>query len=192
MFRLIAITIFILAVSSTLYIRREAERAGEQIGWDEEPLWMRIGLRVFGLSMWLGILIALAYPPALAWATMGLPDAARFVGVAGALAMWPMMVWTVRTIGKNITQTVKIRTEHQLVTSGPYAIVRHPLYTFGTIFMISMALILDSGFILGAAMGGLVFLIARLPLEEARLIEAFGQEYRDYMTRTGGLVPKVL
>jgi protein-S-isoprenylcysteine O-methyltransferase Ste14 len=77
------------------------------------------------------------------------------------------------------------------VTGGPYAIVRHPLYTFGTLFMYGMALTLASWFTLASATGGLLFLLARLPNEERHLVEAFGPAYTEYMKRTGGLLPRL-
>jgi len=78
----------------------------------------------------------------------------------------------------------------EVVSGGPYAYVRHPMY-LGYIFELS-GLVLSS-FSLGmlaAAAGFLGLMVMRARLEEARLIEAC-PAYRDYMKRTGFLFPRL-
>ena len=96
-----------------------------------------------------------------------------------------------RTLGKNITSTVETREEHELVTSGPYRWVRHPLYTVGTSFFVSLSIVAANWFMGLASLMGLVMLLIRLPKEEEKLIERFGDEYRSYMKRTGRLLPRI-
>ena len=100
--------------------------------------------------------------------------------------------WLFSSIGSGITPTSATRKNHQLVTSGPYRWVRHPLYTFGSSMFIALGLMADSWFI--AALGILAFLAMaiRTPKEEANLIETFGDEYKEYMKRTGRYFPKLL
>ena len=93
------------------------------------------------------------------------------------------------TIGNNITDTVAIRANHRLVMHGPYRWVRHPLYSVGTLFFVSVGLIAANWFILTMSLVALVMLFIRLPKEEAKLIEAFGDEYLNYMKNTGRLLP---
>lgn len=61
--------------------------------------------------------------------------------------------------------------------AGPYRWARHPLYTAGTTFFVSLSV--------------LAMLLVRLPKEEGRLIERFGDEYREYMQRTGCFLPRL-
>ena len=96
-----------------------------------------------------------------------------------------------RTLGKNITPTVETREEHELVTGGPYRWVRHPLYTVGTSFFVSLSIVAANWFTGLASLVGLVMLLIRLPKEEEKLIERFGDEYRSYMQRTGRLLPRI-
>jgi protein-S-isoprenylcysteine O-methyltransferase Ste14 len=77
----------------------------------------------------------------------------------------------------------------EVVSGGPYAYVRHPMY-LGYIFELS-GLVLASfsiGMFLAAA-GFLSLMIVRARLEEGRIIEAC-PAYRDYMQRTGFLFPR--
>jgi len=68
--------------------------------------------------------------------------------------------------------------------------VRHPFYLSFLLSMTGVSLATANWFIL---LGGFVtfgFMVARLRLEEAKLIERFGDEYRDYMRRVGRFVPR--
>jgi protein-S-isoprenylcysteine O-methyltransferase Ste14 len=99
--------------------------------------------------------------------------------------------WLFSSIGTGITPVSATRKEHQLSTRGPYRWVRHPLYTVGSTFIISFGMMADNWFI--ALLGVLAFIgmAIRTPKEEASLIEKFGDEYREYMKRTGRFLPKL-
>jgi protein-S-isoprenylcysteine O-methyltransferase Ste14 len=84
-----------------------------------------------------------------------------------------------------------VREEHQLVTQGIYKWVRHPLYSVAALFFLSFALIAANGFIAAAIIVVFFFLLLRLPQEEERLIEHFGDDYREYMVQTGRFLPRM-
>jgi protein-S-isoprenylcysteine O-methyltransferase Ste14 len=191
MFRLFAIAIFITGVSIGGYYRYQAEKSGERISWNEEGVPIMVLLRLFGMLGWLSIITWLINPNWMQWAEVPLPDGARWVGVITGIISVPLMYWLFKSIGRNITSTVKTRKEHQLVTTGPYHWVRHPLYSVGTMLFLSFALMAANWFIALATLMGLVMLMVRLPKEESNLIERFGDEYREYMKRTGRLIPKI-
>ena len=76
------------------------------------------------------------------------------------------------------------------MTTGPYKQIRHPLYT--SLFGIGIAFALVSAnwlFVLLAVIV-IVGLVARVPREETMMLDEFGNEYRDYMARTGRYLPK--
>jgi len=191
MFRLFALAIFLIGASIGFYYRYKAEKAGEPISWNEEGAVVMVLLRVFGLVGWLSVITYLVNPAWMKWSEMPLPDWARWVGVIAGAVSVPLLYWLFKSIGKNITQTVKIRKEHELVTNGPYRWVRHPLYSVGTLLFVSFALMASNWFIGLATLASLVMLMVRLPKEESNLIERFGDEYREYMKRTGRLIPKI-
>ena len=89
-----------------------------------------------------------------------------------------------------MSSTVETRENHELVTSGPYRWVRHPLYSVGTSFFVSLSLVAANWFIGLGSVSALVMLLIRLPKEEEKLIERFGDKYRAYMKRTGQLFPR--
>jgi protein-S-isoprenylcysteine O-methyltransferase Ste14 len=127
----------------------------------------------------------------MAWSKAGLPPGIRWLGVGVGVACTALIYWLFSSIGGGITPTGATRREHALVTSGPYRWVRHPLYTVGSTFVVSVGIMADNWFI--AALGILAFVLmaARTPMEEANLLARFGDEYRRYMERTGRFLPRL-
>ena len=100
------------------------------------------------------------------------------------------MYWTLNSLGKNLTDTVVIRAEATLVTQGPYRWVRHPFYVTTALLMASVT-VLAANLLIGAGSLLVLGLLAvRTPKEERMLIERFGQQYRDYMAKTGRFFPR--
>ena len=101
------------------------------------------------------------------------------------------MVVTFRTLGKNLTDTVVTRAEHTLVTRGPYRWVRHPFYLATALAVVANSLVTANWFL--ALTGGIAFglLVLRTRTEEEKLIERFGEDYKEYMERTGRFFPRL-
>ena len=90
---------------------------------------------------------------------------------------------------------VKVRPEpgagSELVTTGPYRWVRHPMYAAIWLWSLAQGLMLANWLAGWAAVATLAPLYwIRTPREERMMIAQFGDAYRDYMTRTGRLVPR--
>jgi protein-S-isoprenylcysteine O-methyltransferase Ste14 len=114
---------------------------------------------------------------------------------AGILMMITGIVfraWAVNTLGAFFTPTVQIQNNHQLVTKGPYSIVRHPSYTGAFLSIVGGALVLDS--LLGLIAGCLAMTVAyyfRIKIEEDELTTHFGKSYSEYKQRTKKIIPFV-
>lgn len=189
-FRAAAGALFASAVSVSAYHRRRADASGGKVSWRDEGLPTILALRACGLALWLSTSAYLANPRWMSWASIDLPAPLRWSGAGVAAVCLPMLRWTFRSLGKNVTPTVVTRERHELVTSGPYRWVRHPLYSVGTLFFGSFALLAANWFIALADLATLAVLISRLPREEEKLIEHFGDDYMEYMKRTGRLLPR--
>jgi protein-S-isoprenylcysteine O-methyltransferase Ste14 len=190
-FRLAAVAIFLAGAGISTYFRGKADReSGETISPRAEGLPIMIALRVFGLALWLGVFAYLINPSWMSWSQIGLPAWLRWLGAGlGALADL-FAYWVFSNLGTNVSPTVATRKQHQLVTSGPYRWVRHPLYTMGMISYLSFALLAANWYVAILAVVTFIILLIRLPKEEAGLLERFGDEYRQYMDRTGRFLPK--
>ena len=152
---------------------------------------MILALRGSGLALWLSVLISLIAPRWMRWARLPLPDWLRWTGAGLGTALLPLEYWMFQSLGTGITPTVATRADHQLVTHGPYRWVRHPLYTIGTGVFLAQSLISANWVVAILSVLTLRLLLLRLPKEEAQLIERFGDEYRQYMERTGRLLPRL-
>ena len=172
------------------YFRRKAEREGGAMRSNEGSR-LVIVLRILGMIIILPLFGYLFAPEWVAWAQMPLPVWLRGAGAVTAALMIPLIAWMFLSIGSNITATQTTRQNHKLVTSGPYRWIRHPLYTFGFIFVCGITC-LSALWWLGVGMiPPFIILMLRTSIEEQRLIEAFGDEYRNYMKRTGRFFPKI-
>ena len=191
-FRLLAALLLFTAIGISSYYRRKADReSGETISRKVDGSAFMNVIRIGGLVLWLSPLVYLINPAWMAWSKIGLPEWVRWLGVVLGILCTFGIYWLFSSIGSGITPTSATRKEHKLVTSGPYRWVRHPLYTFGSAMFVAFGLMADNWFI--ALLGILAFLAmaSRTPKEEANLIEKFGDEYRDYMKRTGRYLPKL-
>jgi protein-S-isoprenylcysteine O-methyltransferase Ste14 len=108
------------------------------------------------------------------------------IGAAGIAMLW----MTHRELGHEFSQTLELKEEHRLVTTGLYSRIRHPMYT--AIFLVAIAQLL----LIGNAVVAPAFLIAfailyfsRIRHEEHMMLDHFGKAYGDYCLRTGRLLP---
>jgi len=191
-FRLFPALVLFTAIGISSYFRRKADRdSGEKISRRVDGTAFMYIIRIAGLILWLSPLVYLINPAWMAWSKIGLPQAARWLGVGLGMICDLGIYWLFSSIGSGITPTSATRKEHKLVTSGPYRWVRHPLYTFGSALFVAFGLMADNWFFILMAL--LVFLVmaSRTPREEANLVEKFGEEYREYMKRTGRYLPRL-
>lgn len=127
----------------------------------------------------------------MAWSTIPVPVWLRWTGVVIAVCTGLLVWWTFQNLGNNLTDTVVTRRNSSLVTSGPYHYVRHPFYLAFLLGLTGIGLAMANGFFLLSGFVPLAFIVARTRIEEAKLVERFGDEYRDYMLRVGRFFPRI-
>jgi protein-S-isoprenylcysteine O-methyltransferase Ste14 len=95
-------------------------------------------------------------------------------------------------LGSNWSRSVTIKQGHELITTGPYAVVRHPIYTGILTGFLGMAIAISQvrGFIVFV----LIFLAfwIKLRMEEQWMRSQFGEAYATYARQTAALVPYLL
>ena len=132
----------------------------------------------------------------LDFADYGLPTAASLaLGVVGALvfAVGIWLLWRSHAeLGRNFSPTLQIVEDHSLVTDGVFRRIRHPMYSAHLLWAIAQVLLLQNW------IAGPAFLVVQVPLylrriptEERMMLEQYGDEYREYMGRTGRLFPRL-
>ncbi len=101
-------------------------------------------------------------------------------------------VWARRHLGRNWSGIVTVKQDHELVASGPYALVRHPIYTGLLIAFVGSALARGEWRGVLAVSIALWALWRKLRLEERWMREQFGERYRAYSRRVAALIPYLL
>lgn len=188
---LIGKVIWLVGLVGWYLIRYPFERRAKRVGVVNRQ---RTPTEIIGLVVVGAGLMAL---PAV-WVFAGFPRAADYPAQGGAVVLgaiaFAAALWvfhqTHKTLGRNWSITLEIRDQHRLVDSGPYRLVRHPMYTSFLLMAVAQALLL-SNWVAGLAglVGFAVFFFLRVGKEERMMLEAFGPEYRAYMDRTKRIVP---
>src|SRR3712207_4149263 len=116
-FRGMAATLLLAALTISVSHRHRAERAGdEELSWREEGLPTAVALRSCGLALWLSVVAYLLNPRWMEWSRLSLPSWLRWTGAGLGAASLPLAYWVFSALGKNITPTVATRRNHELVT----------------------------------------------------------------------------
>jgi protein-S-isoprenylcysteine O-methyltransferase Ste14 len=110
------------------------------------------------------------------------------IGLIICIVGWAFFVWARQTLGKNWSGNVSIQEGHELVTSGPYALVRHPMYSGGLIACIGSAIVVGGPFVLLLVLLTPLFLW-RVGAEDKLMGQQFPNEYPAYKKRTKALIP---
>ena len=174
-----------------VYHRVRSQASRETLDRRQEGLFILLTLRPLGLATMGGVVAFVLDPAWMAWASAPLPAALRWAGAAVGVPTVALGVWTFRSIGRNITDTVVTRREHTLVTHGPYRFVRHPFYVTTGLALVANSLTTANWFIALTGAAALALMVVRTTTEEAKLVERFADDYRRYMARTGRFFPRL-
>jgi len=144
--------------------------------------------------IWIGAFLLAVRPSWLGPLSFQLvPQNLTYYGVGAALTVIGLAfaVWARYHLGRNWSGVITVKEDHALIRTGPYAIVRHPIYSGLLLAIIGSAL--ARGQI--GAMLAIAFMLSavlrRVRIEERWMSETFGQAYADYKAKTPALVPFV-
>jgi len=178
-----------------VYFASRVRQLGERVKADRQAIeregWGYAIVRAISSLALIGFLVLYAInPPWLDKLVVPFPDWLRWLGIALGVVSFMLYIWAQATLGKAWSPHLQTRAEHHLITTGPYARIRHPMYLALIGFMTGIALITANWFFLILLAISIVILALRIPKEEQMMIEQFGEMYRTYMQRTGSLLPK--
>lgn len=129
--------------------------------------------------------------PALEVRLLPRSDDLGLVAVLITLLGLAFAVWARVHLGKNWSSAPMIKQEHQLIRSGPYRFVRHPIYS--GLLVAAAGTFLAVGRVRGA-LGILIIWLGfeiKSRIEEQFMVQTFGAEYEDYRHVTGGIFPRI-
>ncbi|NRP72580.1 hypothetical protein ILFOPFJJ_03478 [Ensifer psoraleae] len=183
--------IWVLGIVAWYFIRRPYERRAKRVRVVSDR---RSGSEKVGLA---AALLGLAIVPGFYVAT-GIPETADYPAQPWAVALGALIfataMWVFRRthkeLGRNWSISLEIRDKHELISRGPYALVRHPMYTSFLLMGLGQAFLL-SNWVIGLAglVGFAVLFFLRVDKEERMMLEIFGAQYRTYMARTKRIIP---
>ena len=189
--RAVLIVVMAAVLPIGIYHRVKSQATGEKLDRRQEGLFILATLRPLGAAFWFGVFAWMINPRWMAWSSMPLPVWVRWAGVAPLLTGCALLVWTFRSLGKNLTDTVVTRQQHTLVERGPYRWIRHPLYSSAALMIGALSLVAANWFLFATGVVVLCVLIIRTRTEEENLVARFGDSYRRYMERTGRFLPRI-
>jgi protein-S-isoprenylcysteine O-methyltransferase Ste14 len=119
--------------------------------------------------------------PLIAWTGLAL------TAVGCAFAIWARLL-----LGGNWSSSVTVKRDHRLIRKGPYAIVRHPIYTGLLLGLLGAALALgEVRGLVGLALACIGWRM-KSRIEEGFMTAQFGAEYTEYQRQVKALIPFVL
>ncbi|MGO7173127.1 isoprenylcysteine carboxylmethyltransferase family protein [Rhizobium ruizarguesonis] len=183
--------IWVLGIVAWCIIRYPFERRAKRVPVVSNR---RTGSEAVGLA---AALAGLAIVPGFYVAT-GIPEAADYTAHLWAIVIGTILfcaaMWVFRRthkqLGRNWSITLEIRQQHELICAGPYALVRHPMYTSFLLMGLSQAFLLPN-WVAGMAglIGFAVLFFLRVDKEERMMLEVFGPQYQAYMAKTKRIIP---
>jgi protein-S-isoprenylcysteine O-methyltransferase len=173
--------LYVLSEAGLLWLKRSGKTSADADRGSLLLIWI-----VISASMAAAFSCANALPQ-LALGPVGI---CRSVGLALFLAGIAVRWCAILALGRFFTVNVAIAADHQLVEAGPYRWLRHPSYTGALLAFLGLGLCLDNWAALAVLMAPVAVVFWwRMRIEEAALVETFGERYRDYMRRTRRLIP---
>ncbi len=116
----------------------------------------------------------------------------QYIGLLLMLIGLGFAVWARFTLGRNWSGMVTVKENHVLITHGPYAWVRHPIYTGILLALLGTAIVGGIFASLVAVAVATLALWLKLRTEEKFMTETFGEQYTAYRQRVKALIPHVI
>ncbi len=168
-------------------------------GWVEVKVF-RKGKKPVGRQRWLlagvmvlmlGLIWFLPYGDRRGLLSFAGSEAMRYAGLALYTVGNVLALVALRALGKQYSGYVTLQDDHQLVQTGIYGVIRHPIYLRGLLMGLGLPLIFRSQLVFPFLAFIVVFVAVRIRQEEKLLAEQFGAEFDAYRRRTWRLLPYV-
>lgn len=193
LFQILFLLIFGIFGTIRIYYRSKVARKESQsktettrkqgLGWAGVILFISI------IGMFASLIVYFLLPLWSLWFHLPFPSILRWIGVILGISSLPLIIWTHRTLGNYYAAELRVIDEHVIITAGPYSRIRHPMYTVFILITLFTLLIIANLFVSIFALLIIIMLYPISKREEQMLITQFGDQYRDYMQRTGRFLP---
>ncbi|MEN0062297.1 MAG: isoprenylcysteine carboxylmethyltransferase family protein [Myxococcota bacterium] len=165
--------------------RDQSDGLRREGGW-----FIGIMVRVVFLIGGLVGLAAWVVSPSLVPGSVAIPPWGHGVGLVLLETGILLLVWVHLALGVHFSGTLHLRDDHRLVRRGPYARIRHPMYTSFLLIFGGLTLLTSNVLLGGLWLASQLWVLGwRLPQEERSLQERFGAQWHNYHRQTGVLTP---
>lgn len=196
-FRMMFVILLVALFAMRFYFMIKVRRSGGRLTPDQKAVEREGGrgtliVRVVAFFALMAFLVM--YILGMAWIDLfsfPLPVWLRWAGFALGILSVAFWTWTQVTLDTQWSAQLQLTRDHHLITTGPYARIRHPLYVGVFGWCVSLSLLTANWIFVAAGLLSVAGLLWRIPKEEQMMIEAFGEEYKAYMQRTGRFFPKL-
>ena len=113
----------------------------------------------------------------------------RYIGMGVYLLFSWIQIWALKSLGENYSQDILIKKDHQLITSGPFKIIRHPQYISQIFLDIGAAAATMSYIVAPLSIVQIPFILLRASVEDRLLAKHFGDEFKMYKRKSGFVLP---
>jgi protein-S-isoprenylcysteine O-methyltransferase Ste14 len=188
---LVALVVFGHFAHRMYYYRKVRHAADSVVRQPRDPAAAIFGFLV--LPAYVLTAFYLAWPAVLGWASMRLPLWLRWAGVVPAVTGFAVLHWAQSALGTSWSIQPLLLENQRMVAAGPYRWVRHPMYA-GVLLAHASLFLLSANWCVGVLWLGTSAwqFAARMPIEEALMMDRFGEAYRAYARARGRLLPRVL
>ncbi len=176
-------------VARTRHLRRKREANSRYYETNKPSFFDVLWIFVAGGLHYASLIVFVGAPDRIHFAQLPLVPVLIIPGCALMAAGLALLLWSHRAMGLAFSVSAAPTPGCSLVTSGPYAWVRHPIYL--ALVMKAVGGILATANLVVAAVSVimLVGIAVRIPFEERKLRESFGAEWDAYASRTPALFP---
>ncbi len=184
---LLAAILFWTSLGVWLFAGRRSRKARGEVRRDRGTAVLIIGS--------IGLAIGLAFAAADSVPELAIPVSPWPVFVLGLIVGWvgiALAWWATHTLGRFYRPVVTIYEDHEVVASGPYRYVRHPIYAGALVVLIGVGLALGNWIsLIVCVLIPLAAYVVRIRVEEGALEEALGDAYLRYEKGKARLIPGI-
>ena len=113
----------------------------------------------------------------------------RYIGLVVYLVFSWIQVWSFKTLGDNYSQDIMIKKNHELITKGPFKLIRHPQYICQLLVDIGATAATLSYIVGGFALIEIPIYIMRASMEDKLLAKHFAEKFSEYKKKSGFMIP---
>lgn len=113
----------------------------------------------------------------------------RYIGLVIYLVFSWVQVWSFKTLGDNYSQDIMVKKNHELITKGPFKLIRHPQYLCQILLDIGATAATLSYIVGGFALIEIPIYIMRASVEDKLLSKHFAEKFSEYKKKSGFMIP---